>query len=285
MELDYIKLGKRIRAIRMAKGLTQEKLAEKSDLSANHISHIERANTMVGLPTLVQIAVCDDEEEFCQKIKNSLEKTVSNDDEIKYFNNGIELLNHMRKDNFDIVYLDIEMPSMNGIETAEQLLQINRGILIIFVSSYSCYISKAFKLDAFQFLIKEFADENEIISEYSRAKEKFRIEHYLYSIKKKEETINTIAYIESKNRHLYAVTIDGQEHEFRSKMNDEEKKLKAFNFVRIYESVLVNMIYIRRIDSSSLTLKYHIGKQLPISRRYKESLMNKYNLYISGHSI
>lgn len=55
MELDYIKLGKRIRAIRMAKGLTQEKLAEKSDLSANHISHIERANTMLGLPTLVQI--------------------------------------------------------------------------------------------------------------------------------------------------------------------------------------------------------------------------------------
>ena len=53
------------------------------------------------------------------------------------------------------------MPSMNGIETAEQLLQINRGVLIIFVSSYSCYISKAFKLDAFQFLIKEFADENE----------------------------------------------------------------------------------------------------------------------------
>lgn len=237
----------------------------------------------------MKIAVCDDEEEFCQKIKNSLEKTVSNDDEIKYFNNGIELLNHMRKDNFDIVYLDIEMPSMNGIETAEQLLQINRGILIIFVSSYSCYISRAFKLDAFQFLIKEFADENEIISEYSRAKEKYRIEHYLYSIKKKEETIkieiNTIAYIESKNRHLYAVTIDGQEHEFRSKMNDEEKKLKAFNFVRIHESVLVNMIYIRRIDSSSLTHKYHNGKQLPISRRYKESLMNKYNLYISGHSI
>jgi hypothetical protein len=37
----------------------------------------------------MKIAVCDDEEEFCQKIKNSLEKTVSNDDEIKYFNNEI----------------------------------------------------------------------------------------------------------------------------------------------------------------------------------------------------
>lgn len=55
MELDYVKLGKRIRNIRKEKGLTQESLAEKSDLSANHISHIERANTKVALPTLIQI--------------------------------------------------------------------------------------------------------------------------------------------------------------------------------------------------------------------------------------
>lgn len=55
MELDYVKLGKRIRNIRKEKGLSQEVLAEKSDLSANHISHIERANTKVALPTLVQI--------------------------------------------------------------------------------------------------------------------------------------------------------------------------------------------------------------------------------------
>ena len=55
MELDYVKLGNRIRKIRKEKGLTQEVLAEKSDLSANHISHIERANTMIGLPALIQI--------------------------------------------------------------------------------------------------------------------------------------------------------------------------------------------------------------------------------------
>ncbi len=55
MELDYVKLGKRIRKIRKEQGLSQETLAEKSDLSANHLSHIERANTKVALPTLIQI--------------------------------------------------------------------------------------------------------------------------------------------------------------------------------------------------------------------------------------
>jgi len=55
MELDYVKLGKRIRGIRKEKNMSQETLAEKSDLSSNHISHIERANTKVALPTLIQI--------------------------------------------------------------------------------------------------------------------------------------------------------------------------------------------------------------------------------------
>ena len=68
-------------------------------------------------------------------------------------------------------------------------------------------------------------------------------------------------------------------------MNEEEKKLKIFNFVRTHESVLVNMAYIRRIDSSSLLLKYQENVHIPISRKYKESLLNEYNLYVSGYSI
>lgn len=55
MKLDYTKIGQRIRTIRKKKGLSQKELAEKCNLSANHISHIERANTMVSLPSLVQI--------------------------------------------------------------------------------------------------------------------------------------------------------------------------------------------------------------------------------------
>jgi len=237
----------------------------------------------------MRIAVCDDDIEFCNKIKNSLEKIVDKCDEVNCYISGIELLKDMNSKMFDIVYLDIEMPGIDGIKTAENLQQINRGTLVVFVSSYSCYISKAFKLNAFQFLIKEYADEHEIVSEYNRAKEKYRLEHYLYSIKKKDTVerlrINQIIYIESRKRHLYAVTLDGKEYEFRSKISEEEKKLKVFYFVRIHESTLVNMAYIKRIDSSSLTLKYQENKYMSISRKYKENLMNEYNLYISGYCI
>lgn len=237
----------------------------------------------------MKIAVCDDEFEFCQKIKNTLEKTISNYDTIECFSRGNELLTEANKRIFDIVYLDIEMPGIDGIETAEKLQQLNSGTLVIFVSSYSCYISTAFKINAFQFLIKEYANEDAIISEYNRAKERYCLDHYLYSVKKKDTVekieINKIIFIESYRRHLYIVTVDGRKLEFRGKMNEEEKKLKIFNFVRTHESVLVNMAYIRRIDSSSLLLKYQENVHIPISRKYKESLLNEYNLYVSGYSI
>lgn len=55
MELNYTKIGYRIRTIRKKKGLSQKELADKCNLSANHISHIERANTMVSLPSLIQV--------------------------------------------------------------------------------------------------------------------------------------------------------------------------------------------------------------------------------------
>lgn len=54
--MDYIELGKRIKAARLAAGLTQEQLAEKINLSSGHCAHVERGTTKVSLPALVDIA-------------------------------------------------------------------------------------------------------------------------------------------------------------------------------------------------------------------------------------
>lgn len=56
MELDYARIGQRVRECREKKRMTQEMLSERSGISVNHLSHIERANTKVGLPTLVKVA-------------------------------------------------------------------------------------------------------------------------------------------------------------------------------------------------------------------------------------
>lgn len=110
MELNYIKLGKRIRAIRKEKGLTQEKLAEITELSANHISHIERANTMVSLPTLVQIVnalgvtvddvLCDSVEKAKLPYINKITSLSSDCDEkeIRLFSSVLDTLKKTYRD-------------------------------------------------------------------------------------------------------------------------------------------------------------------------------------------
>lgn len=235
----------------------------------------------------MKIAICDNEECFCEFIKNALE-SLEDENIIDCYNNGNDLLAEMDAKQYDIAYLDIEMPGINGLDVAEKIRQVNRNIIVIFVSSYTCYITKAFRLNAFQFLVKD-ASKEDIIVEYNRAKVHYTKVHYLYTLKQNTEVkkieINNIAYIESQNRHLYLNTVEGIVYEYRGKLDKEEEKLKLYNFVRIHESFLVNMALIKSINSDRIILDCKQNKEMPISRKFKEKVLNKYNIYSSGCSI
>lgn len=237
----------------------------------------------------MRVALCDDEANFCDQIREML-LTVEDEKNISCFSSGEELLLQSEKNFYDIVYLDIEMQGINGIEVAEKLKKRNHNMIIIFVSSYTSYISRAFRVAAFQFLIKENVDREAVLSEYHRAKERYRKDHDHYTIKQKTDIrrfeIYEITYLESRNRHLYLNTADGEEYEFRGKLDRESEKLQMYHFVRVHESYLVNMAYIETYGSDQLTLKYN-GKseRFTISRRYRETVGRAYNLYIAGCSI
>lgn len=90
MELDYTAIGKRIRARRSRLGLSQEQMAERANLSVQHVSHIETANTKLSLPVLVQIAntlgvtpndlLCDSLEHAADAYRNEIDEIVADCD-------------------------------------------------------------------------------------------------------------------------------------------------------------------------------------------------------------
>lgn len=233
----------------------------------------------------MNIAVCDDMEYISRKIKNILQKENAKM-KIDCFSNGCDLINSMQNTGYDIVYLDIEMPDLNGIKTAEKLQKINHSVIIIFVSSYSCYITSAFRINAFQFLLKDDLSERDVIFEYYRALGRYNKEHYKYKINQKTGVsyfgIDNIAYIESANRHLYAHFSDDSAIEFRGKLDKEEQKLDAYNFVRVHESFLVNVCFVTTVKSDRLIVDTKAQKLIPVSRKYKENLLNTYNLFNVG---
>lgn len=195
----------------------------------------------------------------------------------------------MLTESYDIVYLDIEMPGVNGIETAQKLQTINHSVIIIFVSSYSCYVTNAFRVNAFQFLLKDNLTDDDIIFEYQRARERYKKEHFKYCVNQKSGVsyvpINKIVCIESANRHLYIIFSDGTFLEYRGKLDKEEIKLLPYNFIRTHESFLVNISLINMIKGDSLIMNTVSKEEIPISRKYKENVLNTYNLFNMGYMI
>lgn len=236
----------------------------------------------------MRVAVCDNDRAFRERLLCALapHTKISSED---LFDSGAALLAAMPEREYDAVYLDIEMPGMNGLEVAQQLQQLRPGVIIIFVSGYTSYVSGAFKINAFQYLVKGAATDEEIVAELRRAEKRYAEDHYLYTFYNHAEAtkirIQHIVYIESRNRHLYVHTSDGQSHEFRGRLDAEENKLRPFRFVRIHKSYLVNMAYIARIGKLSLTLEDEAQTELTISRTYQENLLLTYNTYITGCSV
>lgn len=236
----------------------------------------------------MRIAICDDIEEICNRIKCVLQERTDNET-IACFSNGYNLINSMLTESYDIVYLDIEMPGVNGIDTAQELQKINHSVIIIFVSSYSCYVTNAFRVNAFQFLLKDNLTDDDIIFEYKRAMDRYKKEHYKYCVNQKSGTsyfpINKIVCIESANRHLYIRFSDGTFFVYRGKLDKEESKLTLYNFIRTHESFLVNISLINTVNGDNLIMNTILKEEIPISRKYKEKVLNAYNLFNMGYMI
>ncbi|MFV0424948.1 MAG: LytR/AlgR family response regulator transcription factor [Bacilli bacterium] len=160
------------------------------------------------------MAICDDEKSTVDEIESLIRKNergtlVS----ICKFYNGIELIDDVVEGKyFDLIFLDIEMQNIDGIETAQEIRKTNKTAKIIFVTSHKDYAPAAFEVSAFRFLTKPIIDEkfnnyfelvmNDIEEDsstiiFQSGKGNFRIE------------IKDIIYFESKGRLLNIVTNEG----------------------------------------------------------------------------
>lgn len=102
------------------------------------------------------IAICDDEELIREQVKNLVVKQQP-DAYVNLYGTGEELLAENR--NFDMVFLDIQMDGMNGIEAARKLRERNAQTIVIFITGMREYVFEAFDVHAFQYLLKPIMEE------------------------------------------------------------------------------------------------------------------------------
>lgn len=231
---------------------------------------------------MISIAICDDSLSAVSEIENMLGNCLYQSISFDAFYSGEELLKHIidRHEHYDIFLLDIEMKTTNGLEVAKQILSFNPNGIIIFITSYEKYIYEAFDLLAFNF-IKKPIDNPRFQAVIEKAicfieanKQKFS---FVQNNTQKTISCSEIFYFESEKRKMWLFTNNDQ-FDFYSSVKQTYEQLDKTLFVQTHASYIVNMNYIDTIYREQLCLI--TGKEIPISKKYKTSLMNAYHLFL-----
>ena len=212
---------------------------------------------------MIKIAVVDDEQIMLEKICRIIDEQFIEEKVIRSFNNSMDFFNDADKYNFDLVFLDIDMPEMNGFELAENLKLIKPSITIIFISSHENLVFKSFDYNPYRFVRKSQIENDistAITSFHNNLKKNNNIYHIVTGNSALNVLITDIIYFESLKHEIYVNLTTGK---FKLKRERDNEKcitsianmLTSKGFIRVYKSFLVNYIHIHSINNDSITLK------------------------------
>lgn len=205
----------------------------------------------------MDIAVVDDEKAIREHICGLVEEQQP-ESRIEAYATGEELLASGRQ--FDIVFLDIQMEGMNGIEAARSLREKNANLgvedaVLVFITGIKDYVFDAFDLYAFQYLLKPIDERKfaEVLEKAAREAAKKKERRVLF-IKSRNLTLDQseILYIESRAKKVEIHTVR-QTIEIYAAMDELEGQL-GDEFYRCHRAYIVNMDCITEYDSESITL-------------------------------
>lgn len=237
---------------------------------------------------MINLAICDDEVIYINEITDLIQNNIFNNMQysIKSFKSGEELLDYVKNSIIDILFLDIEMKNLNGIETAKELKKYLPDCIIFFVTSYNNYITDVFRLNSFQFLQKPI-NHVDFKYDFNRALEKYKVDHTFIDVKAngflRNISINEIYYIEVITREI-RIHLKDEVVIHTGKISIYEEKLKMFGFAKTHKSYLVNLSKIECIENDSINFK-RIEDNVPIGRKFKKEFMNEYHKYMIGRCI
>lgn len=228
------------------------------------------------------VAICDDEKHICDYLEKRTREYLAKSDidvGLSIFSDGMDLFEACKNQatDFDIIFLDIKMKTINGVDCAKLLRDEGVNALIVFVTSSAEYVFSGYEVKAFRYILKTDLENafdrtfSECLAELKKKTTDF------YSVKVsstiKNIALDDIIYFES-NRRVIILHTKNEEISFYEKLDAIEKELASKDFIRIHQSFLVNSTKIKSLAKDNATLKD--GTVLPISKSKANAVKNAY---------
>lgn len=237
---------------------------------------------------MIRILICDDEKIYADKlyktIKDYMEKSQL-EYHIDVYYSG-EDLQKRECDiyQYNILFLDIEMNSVNGIDMAKHFRMNSCKSYIVFVTAFAKYSIEGYSVDTTRFILKNNPYLREAINESLSAilyKMKIDTEKYVFEFKQCIKKINlyNIVYIESMTHTLIFHIIDNGVHEYtmRDTLSKYVELFSDKGFIKVHQSYLVNCRYIDSIKNYIVKLKD--GTMIPVSKQNYNEIKRVYIEY------
>ena len=234
-----------------------------------------------GEQQMTRIAIVEDEAAVREQLAGYVQRYTrqyGTPFEVTEFADGMEILEDYRPQ-FDIIFLDVEMKHLDGMETARRIRERDGGVLIVFITNMAQYAIRGYAVDALDYVLKPvsyFAFSQRLNRAISRMKKREQ-KVITVNIKGGAVRINiaNIYYIESQGHNLVLHTILG-DYESAGTMKEVEEKLQGLNFCRGNKGYLINLQHVDGIQDGCAVVK---GEPLLLSRSRKKEFMEALTNY------
>lgn len=238
----------------------------------------------------LKIAVCDDDEIVCEAICNRIGKIFSNCGIVALCDKYVSSKSLYKNisdggRNYNVLFLDIDMPKADGIDLAKAIRKLNKNVDIIFVSNREDKVFETFKVRPFGFIRKNnfTNDLNDTLRSYINLRilgESFIVLKTNNNSVTRNVRVSDIVYIESFRYKQYVYMADGEQIDIHMTMKELESSLEEYDIVRVYQGYLVNLKYVQRIERTGIVLNYKDGITISISRDKVQELKSVYLNYL-----
>lgn len=233
---------------------------------------------------MIHIAIVEDEKRYQEQLHQYIlryEQEYGEKAEICFFTDGDEILDHYAAV-YDIIFMDIQMKRLNGMDTARKIRALDETVILIFITNMAQYAIQGYEVNALNYILKPisyFPFSQELQKAVNRLKKKS--EDYITVMQDQgllKLHVNQVSYVESQGHNL-TVHSDKGDYTFRGTMKEMEEKLKALGFVRCNSGYLVSLRYVEAVKQNTVTVA---GDELPISRSRKKAFMEALTDYMGG---